>query len=761
MNSNPAWVFARPFLACFSAMLVAACGGSDSGSVPSDSIAAPGSADIAAVPCARCRAGFITGVAAAGGLALADAQVLAWDASGASQRGRTDALGRFELPLGALAGAVIVQVTGQDAGLPLRLHTALRTNEVGRQYAAVTPLSELVVADALAGVPEVLREEARIDFNRLAGSALVDSERRVQARVRSVLAAAGVGSDTSVRTPLFDAPATLADLAPVSAQGAAALPRALAWLDLHVLTDGYLLRHAAQPDSQALRIVAAGADGSAALPAIEPAALSGLNAALEQARALTASLAELTAQFAAQRPDAASLQRFVAAGFVHDGLNAQQYIERVLLRADAPAVGGFSLVGARWGSPRLLQWRPDGATRWRFVVQAADGPASVEDLWFQAAGPALQWLGNGQGFAARLGWAASLGPKPMDAAAVRGQTGVVCSVIRVPDSLPAWDHCQADAASLGGSAIGLPGVLDYGVMQAEDFGLLGLFRSSQPGSTALERRTAYAAHSRLLAQPSAQVQRFVLMQVDARRADPRIQTLSFSPGAAASGANTLQWTLHRPQTLAGHPLLEHFTLDPSGGDDWHAVEPGRCKGTSLALAAESACAAAWAAVPDSGLWQVRARAADGSLLYEQTLRLPLSRPDPALLLQQRAEHFARWDLAQRGDLQPSLARVNGLGATAPPEGGDALWINWPWLAPGAPGLQARRLDVEWHRASPPPDAAQEVVRRVTWLRGAGGTLNLAVAGRAGWYGIWLSARLESSDAMGNLYWHTLSPANPH
>jgi len=54
-----------------------------------------------------------------------------------------------------------------------------------------------------------------------------------------------------------------------------------------------------------------------------------------------------------------------------------------------------------------------------------------------------------------------------------------------------------------------------------------------------------------------------------------------------------------------------------------------------------------------------------------------------------------------------------------------------------------------------------VVRRVTWLRGAGGTLSLAAAGRAGWYGIWLSARLESSDAMGNRYWHTLSPANPH
>jgi hypothetical protein len=622
----------------------------------------------------------------------------------------------------------------------------------------VTPLSELVVADALAGVPEVLREQGRVDFNRLAGNALVDSERRVQARVRSVLLAAGVGGEISVRTPLFDAPAALADLPPPSALGTAALPRALAWLNLRSLHDGYLLRHTAQTESEALRIVAAGADGSAALPAIDPAALTGLNASLDQARALTASLADLTAQFAAQRPDAASLQRFVAAGFVHDGLDAQQYIERVLLRADAPAAGGFSLVGARWGSPRLLQWRPDGATRWRFVVQAANGPVSVEDLWLHAAGTAPQWLGSGQGFAARLGWAASLGPKPLDAAAVRGHAGVVCTVLRLPDSLQTLDQCQADAANLGISA---PGTLDYGVLQSAEFGLLGLFRSTQPGSTAPERRAAYAANSRLLAQPSAQVQRFVLMQVDARRADSRIQTLTFAPGAAASSANTLQWTLHRPQTLAGHPLLEHFTLDPSGSDDWHAVEPGRCEGTPLALAAESACAAAWAAVADSGVWQVRAWAADGSLLYEQTLRLPLSRPDPVLLLQQRAEHFARWDLAQRSDLQPSLARVNGLGAAASPEGGDALWIDWPWLAPGAAGLQARRLDVEWHRASPPPALAQEVVRRVAWLPGASGTLNLAVAGRAGWYGIWLSARLESSDAMGNRYWHTLSPANPH
>jgi len=537
----------------------------------------------------------------------------------------------------------------------------------------------------------------------------------------------------------------------------------LAWLDLQTLRDGYWLRHVALAETQALRIQAAGGDGSAALPAISASSLAGLTAAIEQARGLAATLAELTAQFAVQRPDAANLQRFVATGFAHDGLNAQQFIERVLLRADAPELGGFSLVGARWGTPRLLQWRTDGATRWRFAVQtAADGSSFTEELWVQPNAAAAQWAGNGKGFAASLGWAASLGPKPMNAAALRGQAGVACTELRVADSVHALNQCQSEPAALGsGLEWNFPAVLDYGIVEEADFGLLGLFRSTHPTGTALERRAAYAAHSRLLAQPSAQVRNFVLMQADARRSDPRIRRLTFEPTETGSLAAGLQWTLHRPQTLAGRPLLDHFTLDPAGADDWHAVEPGRCEGTPLAAATESACVAAWATVVDSGSWLVRAWDADGGLLYAQTLRLPVSRPDPAKLLQQRAAHFALWDLAQYSDLQPTLSRVNSQTAEANGTAGDALWIDWPWLAPMAADVKPRRVDLEWQRASPPPAQAQEVMRRSAWLSAGGGSLSLTVPSRAGWYGTWLSARLESADAMGTRYWHTLSPANTY
>jgi hypothetical protein len=706
------------------------CGGSDAGSAGADSIATPGADEIAAAPCARCRSGFVTGVAADGGVALADAPVRLSDGAGRTAHGRTDANGRFELPLGALTAPLLVRVTAGVAGEPVRLHGALRHGEAGRQYVAVTPVSELIVADALGGVPEQLERAGRLDVNRLAGDALPQAAQRVRSRLAPVLDAAGVEPALDPRTALFDAPAT--------ASSAAGFARALAWLQVAVAGGGYDVRHAAMAAGSGVRFDATGGDGATPLPPLTAESAAQLQAATTGLAQVEQLLRTLGDAFAVALPDAAVLRGYLAADFHHRGLDRDGYVDRVLRRADAADVGGFSLVGARLGGARLVAVDAGGAVRVRFAVSPRVPFAARADGGWFAPDASGRWLWRGGGAAPRaeLGWALSLGPRPIPEAEVRARPGVLCSVLA---AAPLHEHCAAPADG---------GDFDFGSVQDARFGLMGLFRSTQ--GDALAQRSEFARRSVLLAAPSAAVQTFLRLAVDAREIDPRAHTVRVEASAGTAG---LGWTLHRPASDAGAPRFEHWTFDPAGQEDWHAVEPGRCEGTPLADAGAAACSDAWSAALAQRAWRVVLRDAAGAVLHESTL--PLSRPVPAAT----DRVFARWDLASRPEQQPTLAWIHG--STTGAAAGDALWLQWPWRPAAEADIVARQVQFEWQRADPAQPGSAEWVRRVTTLSGEGGVVTLTLPPRAGYLGTWLAARLEAVDAVGTRYWHTVSPANPH
>jgi len=751
-----------PVLACGLALAGAAstlagCGGSDSGSAGADSIAPPGAGQIAAAPCARCRSGFVSGVAVDGGAAIGGAEVQIADAAGQTVRGTTDAVGRFELPIGALSGALLVRVTGDVAGEPTRLHGALRLGEAGRQYAAVTPVSELIVADAMGGVPDTLWRAGRVDFNRLAGEALPQATQRVRSRLQGVLDAAGVAAELDLRIAMFDAPAAAAAASAGGATPANALAKALAWMNVQAGPVDYQVRHAGMAPEASIRFDPVGGDGGTPLPALAPETLTRLNAALDALAGVDARLAALAASFSAGLPDVALLEPHLAADFQHRGLDRETYITRVLRRADAADEGAFSLVGAHWGAARLLA--VDGAGRLRVawpVLPRAPWLARAETGWFERDSSA-RWLWRGDGAlpAAQLRWALSLGPAPLPAGELRARPGVVCSVLTLA---PLNEQCLADAAG-GGS--GGAGQFDFGSAQDARFGLLGLYRSTQ--GDALERRAEYARQSVLLATPSARVQLLLLLAIDARAVDTRARQVRVVAAAEAGSSSGLAWTMYRPASEAGVPRFAHWSFDPSGQEDWHAVEPGRCEGTALADAPAEVCQQAWLAAQRLGTWRVQVLDAAGALLQDGPLRLARSAPLPQAALAAREQLFARWDLAGRSDRQPTLERINGLASTSGV--GDALWLDWPWLRAADAGVLPHRVQIEWQRAHPARQDSTETVRRALMLPAAGvgaGTLvSLAVTARAGFVGTWLAVRLEAIDALGTRLWHTVSPANPY
>ncbi|MCY7316715.1 MAG: hypothetical protein LH480_14165 [Rubrivivax sp.] len=509
-----------------------------------------------------------------------------------------------------MTGALAVEVTGQSFGQPQRLHGALRIGEAGRQAVAVTPVSELIVADALGGVPQELLAGAGWDFNRLAGNALADSTRRVAAPLQPVLDAAGVGAGVGVRIALFDAPAA-PSLLDASARGAAALPRALAWLDVEPTVGGKGVRHVAMPVETWVRFLAAGGDDGEALSRPDVTAVARVDTALLQLAAIDRELSALGASLAKALPEAAVLDGFVSPNFCHGGLNRDQFVARVLRRDDAATDGAFNPAGATFSAVRLLAVDRAAPPQVRFALRPRS-PFALQSLAMAFEQQAGRWVWRGAGLVpqAQLGWGRALGPPPMAADAVRARPGVACGRVHAASLV---ESCQADAAAKG---LTVPGRVDYGDPADARSGLLGLFRRT--AADAPERRAGYAKNSRLLAAPSALVQRFLALAVDARQSDPRVQTMVITaPARDGATAGALSWTLYRP---AGRPgrcaalaALDVRSRRPAG----LACGGARCcEGTALAKAPPEVCRDAWSGVQRGSRWGLRSFEACGAMLQQ-------------------------------------------------------------------------------------------------------------------------------------------------
>lgn len=719
-------------VAMASVALLIGCGGGDGKG--QDTLSAPDQSELAGPVCTTCQPGVVTGLAASGA-PLAEAQVRLLDASGQQVQGLTDAQGRFNLPIGALQGPVIVQVIGEAGGQAMVLHSVVQGNEVGRRFIQVTPLTELITARALGGMPADLLLQDRVNAQRLSASALADAERQVEALVRPVLDLAGVGT-VDLR------------LSPLSADGTG-LDRALDLIVLIPQGQGHRLRALWQAPEDALNIVAGAADPGRTLTQADTSTAQALASALDSAPAqIRARFDALQALLATALPSDSALEPFLSTDFLHAGLDRSAHIQRVLLRNDPVHRGGYSLVGARFDQVRVL--RVHSADRiwvsWR-VKPRAPFEAHDETMWLSREGGTWRLQGDGQAARLRVRHALSLLARPMGETAVLGLPGATC-----PSS------ASDGPCRIAGGQAGLPsgGHLDLGTPASgggdDHFGLLALFRSQ--ASTAEERLQAHIAHNQLLATPSAAVQAHLLFELDARQTAPQARrAVVTGPGLPAGGV-----TLLRPTTVAGLPEFDHWALaQPSDTDtaseDWHGVPDGWCAGREA-----SSCATDWARVGLGSTYRVELFDAQDQSLGQAQAALPM-RPAPAGSAVSASDpRFGRWQMTGTNASPLTLNWLLGPSVAS----GDALFMHAPWSPPAAPGARPVRMDLAWHRAGFPPTFGEEVHREVVPIEGVtSAPWDINVPARSGWRSTWLVLRLTSTDRHGNRYIHVISPSNPH
>jgi hypothetical protein len=669
------------------------------------------------------------------GSALAGAQIRVQDSRGQVVQGLTDTDGRFDLDVAGLSGALLLQATGQAGGQPVQLHSLSRAAEVGTRAISVTQLTELVTAQVLGGRPAELVRAGQVDFLRIGADAMRQAEQVVEALVRPVLDAAGVPAAVDLRLTPF-------------ASNHQGLDAALDLLDLTLADSGYLLRHAAMPADQARLLRPGQLAGEVPLPA--PTAATAAAAALLPA--LERHLADWSALFAGDLPSAAALRPWLADGFLDAGLDAEAHIDQVLLRDDPAALGGFSLRGARWQGARLLGVAADGRVQVRLAVQpASGGQAWSETTWLQPHAGGWRWLGDRSVARVAVHNLAVLGPRPLDLAALQARPGVVCpAVFVVLPNTGIGQRCHVQ-----GGQVGLPagGVLDLGQPGDDLFGLLGEFRLADP--LPAQRLAAYRQHSQLLAAPSQQVDRFLLLALDARRVHPRaVQARVTGPGLPPAGL-----LLQPPPRLAGRPVSATWgwAEDGLGDADWHGVALGWC-GAAAAAAEAQACAAAWSGLRAGARYRWQLFDVQGASIGAVEATLADAPGDPAVLWQRQAALFPRFDLADQPERQPTLSRLLATADGA----ADALWLDWPWRAPADTNQLLLDLQLAWWR-SPEADTetGDEVLRlHLPLATLPTGRLNLAWPARAGWRGRWLVGQITATDMLGNRYRHVVAPSNP-
>ncbi|MEF7612751.1 hypothetical protein V4F39_02435 [Aquincola sp. MAHUQ-54] len=691
---------------------LAACGGGDGRG--EDAIATPEPSS----RCEGCQRGRLTGTVSIG-LPLAGAQVVVRDAAGGQAAGATDDAGRYDIDVSALEGTLVVQALGSAGGQAQLLHgTALRS-EVGVAVVNVTPLTEMVLAQALGGHPADLLQAGRAEFLRIDGG-LPEAHRRVAQAVGGVLEAAGVPAGADLRTsPMERLPA---------------LARALALLDVARAEGGHAVRHLAMAPGDALALRFAGAGEPATLPPPGPGLFTVLDAARSALPGLQQRLDALAALYATGVPPASALEDFVAPSLHHAGLDAQGFLAQVLRRQDAVARGGFSLQGVRFDELRL-RGVGDGGQRlyvsWRVVPRPPHAPYD-ETMWFSQADGRWRMLGDGLAARVRVRNAALLGPRARSEGAVRSLAGVACHEAAGGVAGAARERCSIEGG-LGDVPAG--GWLDLGEVGDPRFGVRTLYWSD--AASPLQRLADHRQRSRLLGEPSAQVVNHLLFELDALQVDPRaVRAVVTGPGLPATGL-----ALYPPKHEAASLPFAHWTLDPEGLQDWHAVRLPD------------------AGPPGSGApYRFLLLDAAGAAVQAVEASLPSAPLDEASLFAQRDRLFAQWDLAAQPLAQPTLARLLASDSAE----GDALAVSQPWRAPAGHGVRSLHVDLEWHRAALPPDAAPRQTLRQRWaVDGGDRLLQAALPAREGHRTVWLNVVLSAGDALGNRYLHHVSPDNPH
>lgn len=710
--------------------LLSACGGGDGGGRTQVIDTQAGDADAPA--CVSCAPGIVTGVAAIG-RPLAHARVNIYADTGLVTSASTDSAGQFRIDLSSPGPrpqkALLVELITQVAGEPLVLYGVMSAEEVqaGRRALNLTPLSTLITADVLGAAPRTLLARGAIDWPRVTRRALRDAETRVQSLVQPVLDASAVPAGIDLRSTVFTADGT-------------GLDAALDLIQIEPAQGGWTVAWKAGANAGQTRVYDPAAPSPGVLPALS-GPVGNWQLTLTQTTAdLNALLGSLTNLFAQGVPTAGALAPYLAADFLHSGLDATTYIQRVLQRQDPLDEGGYSLVGARWGDVLVLEHASATEARVRFKVQARDalGTRSVS-MRLVKDGTGWRLRGNGDKASIQVRHALVLGPTNATAQVLQGKFGAACADdVR---GLLSGTWCSAP----GGQA-GLPagGTLDFGDPLETAFGGLGIFQST--GTLAAQRQAA-AQHSRVVGTPSSATRHYLVFEVDAREIAPSVATVRVRGGALPSGGIDLV----APGYTVNGPAFEHWTLAIDEGTGWAGLPWGWC-----AQAIEPTdCTVAWQGMRGGASLVFDLLDGQGQLIASQTVTLP---PEPlasgaATGVAARLA-FARFDLASAPASQPQFAPLMG-------NTGQALLIDWPWL--GTSGTKALQADLSLQRTDLVATGGTETIRRRTFLDPAatGAHLTWTLPAKADWGAQWLQGRLTATDELGVQRIHFVAPSNPY
>ena len=705
--------------------LLTACGGGDSGGRTTVVDAQAG--DAQAPACDQCAPGIVTGTAAIG-QALAGAQVSVHDDTGLLASTTTDSSGHFRIDLKghgqAPRKALLVELVTQVAGEPVVLYNLQSEEEAqaGKRALHLTPLTTLITADVLGASPQSLLARAEIDWRRITRRALRDAHTRVQGVVQPVLDAATMPATIDLRSSAFVADGT-------------GLDTVLDLIQVDAAQGGWTV--AWKAGATQTRFFDPASPSASALPAA-PARAAELQLGLQDAHAQISTLLQrLSAQFAQGMPAAGALSPYLSADFLHSGLDATDYTRLVLQRQDAPDDGGYSLVGARWDELLLVQLTDAQHAVVRFRIQARPPLGSRTETMRMVKGTAgWQLQGNGANAAIHLRHAIVLGPATLTTQTVRDLHGAQC--VADARALLSGTWC-----STPGGTKGLPagGSLAFGDPAEVSFGALAIYRA---GSTVAEQRQVAAAHSRLVAMPSAATQRYLLMEVDAREIAPRVARVRARGGALPSGGIELV----APTPTVNGPAFDHWTLAIDENTGWAGIPWGWCEAT----VEPTDCKVAWSGMRSGASLTFDLLDIDGAVIATQSVTLP---PEPGMQDSRPGNPgFARFDLAATPASQPRLAQLMD-------DTGQAMLIDWPWLKPV--GAQALHAELTLQRGDLTAAGGTEFIRRRAFLDASaeGARLAWALPARSGWGAQWLGARLTATDALGVQRTHFIAPSNPY
>lgn len=383
-------------LTMLGALCLAGCGGGGDQGQRANVAVLPD--ELLTPPCPACQPATVQGVAAAGA-PFADADVTVIDRHGVQRSTRTDSAGHFLLAVQGLDAPFVLRATGLLHGQTRTLHTVVLATEVGRALSNITPLTEVLTAQVLQGLPHDLLQEGRADFQRINTRAIRSAHAELERLVRPLLDSAGVPVSTDLRGTAFQANHTGLDLA----------------LDGLVLTQeqgAYRLRHVLATPDQALLFDPTGTSSTEPLSA--PPSMATLQSLQAITTQVNASLAALTTSFATHVPASFALAPFLTPDFLGDGLNAASHITQVWRRQDSQSAGGFSLQGARWHGASVLQIQDaDNVLVAVRIEPRAPFAPYTDTAWMQRNGGTWQWKGNGKLANVVARHASVLGPGPL------------------------------------------------------------------------------------------------------------------------------------------------------------------------------------------------------------------------------------------------------------------------------------------------------------------------------------------------------------